>query len=141
MSERRFSMWSRLGRRLGGGAAVMIAVGASVAPVHALGPLPAASPDTATPVATATTEPSTVATSVATATTEPSTVASTTPPTAATTDSADDGVTSSTSTIGVVIGSIGVVVLLGIAAWWMVRRDDEDEAPHPPGPSSYSDLI
>jgi hypothetical protein len=52
----------------------------------------------------------------------------------------DDDIDATTATIAVV----GFVLLVGLASWWMVRRNDPDEAPMPPGAagsSPPSDLI
>jgi hypothetical protein len=100
-----------------------------------------ATPDTTTP---ATTTPATTTPATTTPASGPSTEAqpdSTVPRAATEPSTTESGDRRSVSTVRVVIGVVGIVVLIGIAAWWMVRRDDEDDAPHPPGPSSYSDLI
>jgi hypothetical protein len=40
------------------------------------------------------------------------------------------------------IAVVGFVLLVGVAAWWMVRRPNPDAEPHPPvPPAGPSDLI
>ncbi len=37
----------------------------------------------------------------------------------------------SVDTAAAIIGTIGFIALVAVAAWWMVRRNDGDDAPHP----------
>jgi hypothetical protein len=46
----------------------------------------------------------------------------------------------SVSTAAAIAGAIGVLALIGVAAWWMVRRADEDDEPHPRPPASDEPL-
>lgn len=130
MSDHRVPVRWRAVRRFVVGMAVIIAAGVPVASIEAgRASLAAAPSDTTAETADTTAPPDT---------TVPSSVATSVPTTETVADEDDS---SSINAIGVVIGIIGIVALLGVAAWWMVRRDDPDDAPHPPGPSSYSDLI
>jgi hypothetical protein len=63
-------------------------------------------------------------------TTAPDTTAPpTTEPVVATpaTDGDDDAIVA-------VIGLAGFVALIAVAGWWMIRRNDDDDAPHPRSP-------
>ena len=119
---------SSAAKRCAVGLSVLVAIAGSTAVAEAHGPLSRTS-DT-TPNSVATTAPAEI--------TPPSGAGTSGPTTTATGAGSDQPAT--ISTVGVVVGIAGVTILLGGAAWWMVRREDEDEAPHPPRPSSSTDL-
>ena len=63
-------------------------------------------------------------------TSEPPTTEPATEP-AESVDDDDDGV----ETAAAVLGILGFIALVGVAAWWMVRLGNDDDAPHPRQPS------
>ena len=116
--------------------------------LHALGAvtitlffvLAMAAPAAAFPVEAPTTEPDTSEPP----TTEPDTSEPSTsePATPAPDDVEDDGIDIGAAVLGV----LGFTVLIGIAAWWMVRLGNLDDAPHPrppplDAPSPGQDLL
>lgn len=68
------------------------------------------------------------------ATSEPTTSGPTTSaPTAGSADGAEDDDDPVDAAVAI-IGTIGFVALIGVAAWWMVRLRDDDDEPHPRQP-------
>jgi hypothetical protein len=68
------------------------------------------------------------------ATSEPTTSGPTTStPTTGSADSVEDEADPVDTTVAI-IGTIGFVALIGVAAWWMVRRRNDDDEPHPRQP-------
>lgn len=42
---------------------------------------------------------------------------------------------------GFVVGAIAVMALIGVAAWWMVRRGNDDDSWYNPPDTGYGDLV
>lgn len=63
-------------------------------------------------------------------TSEPSTTEPATDPAEGVDDDGDD-----IETTAAVLGILGFIALVGVAAWWMVRLGNDDDAPHPRQPS------
>jgi len=104
--------------RLAGCVITALLIGASFAPATAHADHIARSTDTTTPETTEpeTTEPNTTGPD----TTEPGPV--------------DDNNQTDDATVAI-IAVVAFASLIGLASWWMVRRNDDDDAPHPRSPN------
>ena len=104
--------------QLAGCVLAALLIGASFAPATAHAAEIARSPDTTEPETTEpeTTEPE----STEPGTTEPGTV-----------DADDEGDDATVAIIAV----LAFAALIGIASWWMVRSNNDDDAPHPRPPN------
>ena len=67
------------------------------------------------------------------ATEPPSTEPADTEPTS-TEGGSDSAASDSVDATVTVVGVLAFIALIAVAAWWMVRRGDDDDQPHPPAP-------
>jgi len=105
--------------RLAGCVLTALLVGASI--------VPAAAHAAELPRSTGTTEPETTEPE----TTEPETTEpDTTEPDTTEPDTTDGDGDSDDPTVAI-IAVVAFAALIGLASWWMVRRNDDDDAPHP----------
>jgi len=116
----------RISSRLAGFALIALFLGASLAPATAHAMELVGSPDTTETTEPDTTEPGT--TEPGTTEPESSEPESSEPDTTGEEDESDDPTVA-------IIAVIAFVGLIGVASWWMVRRNDDDDAPHPRRPN------